>query len=182
VNPSFPSALAELATALDDAGVRFALCGALATVAYGIPRATFDCDLVVGATIVRLVGLGHTLASGWYTEPACADPAVLVHRGSGIKFDLYPAVEGEFETAQLDRARPMPIHDRTVPVISAEDILLANLRWCANGGAMADYHWNDAVGVIVISGPLDTAYLQHWAARLGVTDLLEKAQADAALD
>jgi len=29
---------------------------------------------------------------------------------------------------------------------------------------------------------LDSAYLQHWAARLGVTDLLEKAHADARLD
>jgi hypothetical protein len=67
-------------------------------------------------------------------------------------------------------------------VTTAEDILLAKLAWYRSGGEVSDRQWNDIVGLLTANISLDSAYLQHWAARLGVTDLLEKAQADAALD
>jgi hypothetical protein len=67
-------------------------------------------------------------------------------------------------------------------VTTAEDILLAKLCWYRDGGQVSDRQWRDIVGVVTTCTSLDSAYLQQWAARLGVTDLLKKAQADAQLD
>jgi hypothetical protein len=68
------------------------------------------------------------------------------------------------------------------PVATAEDSLLAKLRWYRDGGNVSDQQWTDVLTLIRNNSVMDLSYLQHWAARLGVTDLLEKAQADAALD
>ena len=77
----------------------------------------------------------------------------------------------------------VPLAEEKVPcaVTSAEDIILAKLCWYRDGGESSTRQWDDIIGVVSISRPLDAAYLQHWAARLGVTRLLEKAQADARL-
>jgi hypothetical protein len=47
---------------------------------------------------------------------------------------------------------------------------------------VSDQQWNDILGVLKVQGTnLDMAYLQHWAANLNVTDLLERAFVDAGL-
>ena len=43
-----------------------------------------------------------------------------------------------------------------------------------------DRQWRDLLGVLKVQvGRLDTAYLTHWAAELGVSDLLERAFLEA---
>ena len=46
---------------------------------------------------------------------------------------------------------------------------------------MSDRQWSDIGGILVQNPNLDWDYVNLWAARLGVTGLLEKAQADAQL-
>ena len=65
-------------------------------------------------------------------------------------------------------------------VTTAEDILLAKLRWYADGGEVSDRQWNDIVGLVTNNPDLDAEYVKLWAARLDVTRLFERAQADAA--
>ena len=64
-------------------------------------------------------------------------------------------------------------------VTTAEDILLAKLRWYSDGGEVSDRQWNDIVGLIATNPDLDVAYLDLWASRLGVTALLARARAAA---
>jgi hypothetical protein len=67
-------------------------------------------------------------------------------------------------------------------IASAEDTVLAKLRWFRDGGAVSDRQWNDVLGVLKVQGPtLDLAYLKEWARELGLTDLLAKALDDAGL-
>jgi len=66
-------------------------------------------------------------------------------------------------------------------VTTAEDILLAKLRWYADGGRVSDRQWNDIGGILEQNPNLDWDYVNSWAARLGVTDLLEEARADSQL-
>ncbi|HTP31808.1 MAG TPA: hypothetical protein VMJ75_06520 [Candidatus Acidoferrales bacterium] len=104
----------------------------------------------------------------------------LIHTRLAYKVDIFPVVE-EFHAEQLSRATILPLGAEQIPcaVASAEDILLAKIRWYRDGGESSDRQWNDVVGIISANTSLDLTYLQHWAARLGVTRLLEKAQADA---
>jgi hypothetical protein len=60
---------------------------------------------------------------------------------------------------------------------SPEDTLLHKLVWFRLGGGVSERQWRDASGVLRIQGDsLDSAYLDTWAGRLGVRDLLEKAR------
>jgi hypothetical protein len=62
------------------------------------------------------------------------------------------------------------------PVASAEGTILSKLLWFQKGGAASDRQWQDILGVLrVQSGRLDQAYMDRWAAELGVDGLLAKA-------
>jgi len=57
--------------------------------------------------------------------------------------------------------------------------VLAKLEWFRLGGETSERQWWDVVGVVRVTPAVDRAYLRHWAAPLGVTDLLDRALADA---
>jgi hypothetical protein len=68
-----------------------------------------------------------------------------------------------------------------IDVVSPEDIILHKLEWFRVGGETSDRQWGDVLGVLrVQAGRLDDTYLDHWAADLGVADLLTTARAAAA--
>ncbi len=57
-----------------------------------------------------------------------------------------------------------------------EDIILAKLARFKKGGSVSARQWNDVLGVVRIQGDrLDRAYLNEWAERLGVRELLDDA-------
>ena len=48
-------------------------------------------------------------------------------------------------------------------------------------GETSERQWWDILGVLRVSPDIDLAYLQRWAALLGLTDLLARALAQAAV-
>jgi hypothetical protein len=62
-------------------------------------------------------------------------------------------------------------------VKTAEDTVLRKLLWFREGGLVSEKQWRDIVAVLRIShGTLDNAYLDSWAARLSLTELLARAR------
>lgn len=62
------------------------------------------------------------------------------------------------------------------PVSSPEDTVLAKLVWFRQGGEVSDRQWHDILGVLSVQAPrLDRVYLNTWAERLNVADLLQIA-------
>jgi hypothetical protein len=66
------------------------------------------------------------------------------------------------------------------PVSTAEDVVIAKLRWYKDGGQVSERQWRDIGEVIATNPNLDLDYLRLWAGRLQVTDLLEKARGESA--
>jgi len=64
---------------------------------------------------------------------------------------------------------------------TAEYILLAKLQWYRQGREVSDRQWSNIGGILVQNPDLDWNCVNLWAARLGVTGLLAKAQADSKL-
>ena len=63
---------------------------------------------------------------------------------------------------------------------TAEDTLLAKLRWYRQGNEMSERQGRDVLGILRVAGQdLDRSYLSRWAAELGVADLLDRALGDA---
>jgi hypothetical protein len=65
---------------------------------------------------------------------------------------------------------------------SPEDVILNKLKWFRMGGGVSEQQWRDVLGVLKVQKSLlDKKYLRHWAAALGLIDLLEEAFHDAGL-
>jgi len=63
----------------------------------------------------------------------------------------------------------------TLKVI-AKDINLAKLEWFRIGGETSERQWRDILGVMDLQGDrLDLNYLQKWAMKFGIQDLLLRA-------
>jgi hypothetical protein len=182
---SFGQALEAVAGALERAGIRYLIGGSVASSARGVPRMTIDVDLLVELAEEQADGLVTALGRDWYADADAiraslrlGRPFNVIHMSSGQKFDIFPAVS-EFHRAELERASRLPVGGgdaRRYPVASREDILLAKLVWFRQGGEVSDRQWSDITGLAGGGDGLDGGYLEEWANRLGVRDLLDRAR------
>jgi hypothetical protein len=187
MNDSMAGALGELVAALEKLKIRYAIGGSLASSAHGTYRATADGDIVAAIAPAHARQLAATLGRDWYADEEVIERALregrsfnLIHIKTAMKFDVFPA-RTDFHRTQLQRAVVTPLLQGALScqVTTAEDILLAKLRWYADSGEVSDRQWNDIVGLLATNPELDAVYVAHWASELGVTRLLERAQADA---
>jgi hypothetical protein len=181
--------LRTLAEALDRIGIAYAIGGSVASSARGTYRATNDIDLIAVIIAPQTDRLARELGRDWYAEPEQMKSAIaarrafnLIHIPLGNKVDIFPATE-DFHLSQLQRATKLALpffdDESRYPVTTAEDILLAKLRWYREGGEVSEKQWTD-IGAVVNGNPsMDESYLRTWAARLRVTDLLERAFAES---
>lgn len=183
------SPLDSLIAAMQDLGIRYLIGGSLASSARGVLRATMDVDLLAEMRGDDAEPLAAALGPDWYADPDEMCRAIhagrafnLIHMLTSQKFDLFPAA-GEFHESELRRATEMPLElggSRTVcQVATAEDILLAKLQWYRQGGQVSERQWSDILGILAANAELDAAYLNQWAERLKLGDLLERVRKEA---
>jgi hypothetical protein len=180
--------LNELTSALAALGIRFLVTGSLASSAHGVVRATMDGDLVALIFPPQAKLLAKILGPGWYADLEMMELAIrerrafnLIHIGTAMKFDVFPALT-DFHDSELERAIPTPLKIAGAvlcPVATPEDSLLSKLQWYREGGEVSDRQWSDIGGILIQNLNLDWGYINTWAARLRVADLLERARADA---
>jgi len=180
-----PKPAEQLFRALESLDVEYVLVGSLASSAHGEPRATQDVDMLTRIALPTLAKLRERLGEDFYFDVEAAAEALRLGRPFNIismrdvtKFDFFPAGADAFATAQLARkglARVAFLSDIEVPVASPEDVVLAKLRWFDQGGRTSERQWSDIVGVLKVQGAgIDWSYIEDWAPRLGVADLLRK--------
>jgi hypothetical protein len=94
-----------------------------------------------------------------------------------LKIDFFGHAHGAYDDAKFLRRQAIPVRGtRTLVVKSSEDTVLRKLCWFREGGEVSDRQWRDILGVLrAQQGRLDDAYLQEWAKRLQVADLLARA-------
>jgi hypothetical protein len=187
---SHPLALGlhELTSALTALGIPFVVGGSLASSAHGELRSTLDGDLNALIAPLQVTPLIEALGETWYADSELIRRSVaagrgfnLIHRTTASKFDIFPA-SSDFHAAQLARAKLAPLKldgANPCPVATPEDILLAKLAWYREAGESSEVQWRDIAGILVINSNLDWDYVNLWAARLHVADLLARARVDA---
>ncbi|MDQ6724563.1 MAG: hypothetical protein M3066_00050 [Actinomycetota bacterium] len=169
-------------TALDDADVPYMLVGSFASTLHGAPRTTQDIDLVIDPTSASLARFVASLnPSSVYVGPS--PQAALVRREqfnvidvfTGWKVDLIVRKDRDFSRAEFARRIEAELLGITVWVATAEDTVLSKLEWAAMSGS--DRQLGDASAVLAVVGQaMDRAYMDHWAANLGIAGLLDKAR------
>jgi len=179
------AALSALTAVLERLKLPYAIGGSIASASHGVWRATNDVDIVAGVPEALATQVSAALGSDWYADANAMRDAIragrafnVIHIPTSYKFDLFPATS-EFHAVQLQRASKisvaLPGGTVECPVTTAEDILLAKLRWYADGGEISERQWRDIHGILATNRELDFEYIDLWAGRLGVSRLLAKA-------
>lgn len=181
--PAVVDVTLALADLLDDLEIPFLVGGSLASSVHGVARFTQDADLVVDLPEWKVESLVERLAGTFYVDIERARSAVerrssfnLIHLATMVKVDLFVLPDDDHSQEQMERRRQLSLSGskgRTVPVASAEDIILQKLRWYRLGGEVSERQWSDAIAVVQVQGErLDDSYLRSAAPKLGVEDLL----------
>jgi hypothetical protein len=178
--------LSFVAGVLEQQGIAYALVGSLASSIHGMYRSTADIDIVADITPQQVLPLLDALHQDFYVDELSVREAIdhrqsfnAIHLDSVFKVDIFIPKSDEFSRKQLERRelkQLAPNSGEMIYVASAEDTILAKLRWYQSGGRVSNHQWTDVIGIIGAAATrLDLDYLHHWAEKLGLTGLLNQA-------
>jgi hypothetical protein len=178
---------------LDELGIAYVLGGSLASSLVGEPRATADIDLAIRIDLDQVSALVRALSRDFYISEEAVKDAVrrgtsfnAVHLESVTKVDLFVLGDDVLDRRQLERrVRVLVTEDppQQLWIGSAEDQILRKLAWYRAGGQVSDRQWRDVIGILAVqSGRLDLEELRTAAEELGLSDLVERAIAEAGTD
>jgi hypothetical protein len=178
--------LSQVARVLAQLDITYVLVGSLASSMHGMYRSTADIDLLADIKSEQVRPLLDALENSFYVDELAVRQAIAqsrsfnaIHFDSVFKVDIFIPKRDEFARKQLDRRelrQIAPEIDQFIYVATAEDTVLAKLRWYRQGDEVSSTQWSDVLGVLgATSHGLDVDYLREWADKLGVSDLLEKA-------
>jgi hypothetical protein len=181
--------LSEVGRVLEQQGITYILVGSMASSMHGIYRSTADIDFLADINQEQVLPLLKSLEAHFYIDEHAVRQAVAerrsfnaIHFDSVFKVDIFIPKADAFARKQLERrqlTKIAPDIDQKIYVATAEDTILAKLRWYRAGGELSGNQWVDVLGMLgAKSADLDTAYLHEWAEKLEVQDLLEKALAE----
>ena len=184
-------ALLPVVEALTALAVPYYVGGSIASSVTGVARATLDADLVAALQSEHAEPLAALLLPHYYVDAEMIQSAVrrsssfnVIHLATMFKVDVFVPQDTPFARENMRRriAIKVPEIGRTLYVCAPEDIVLHKLLWYAAGSGVSDRQWYDLQGVLRLqSHGLDLAYLQRWAAALGVGELLHRALDEAGL-
>lgn len=182
-----PALLTEARSAIEEAGLAFAVIGGCARNAYAEPRATKDVDFVVEVDERRYPKLVDALARrGFACATTVADgthavPDLALYRDpEGRRVDILFA-HTELERAALARSEPRePYAGVVLAVVSPEDLLVYKL--------VADRPQDRAdiaavLATFAIAGrAIDWPYVERWCDVWDVRPRLDRLRAEAVTD
>jgi len=188
--PDLLAALAPVLRVLSDLGVRHFVGGSIASSAHGVARASVDGDVVAELARAHVDPFVEALRETYYVPEERIRDAVarrasfnVIHLDTMLKIDVFVSRDRPFDRRAFERSQPAAIEGAggaTLPVSSAEDIVLAKLDWYRRGGEVSERQWTDVLGVLQAgAGRLDLPFLQRGSAELGVGDLLKRALDEA---
>jgi len=176
--------LVKISRILNDLSIPYIITGGLAVLVWGRPRFTADIDVVIGlepGNIDQLKAALDAISDTGYVDKHAIEDAVS-HQGefnyldgkTGLKVDFWVSKKQDpFDISRLKRRVGKKILDKQIYFTSPEDLILIKLKWYKESKSSRQIE--DVESIFQISGEtLDMAYLQDWAKRLSVSEILER--------
>jgi hypothetical protein len=169
----------------------YAVVGSFASGAWGQPRQTNDIDLPVALHEGHVASLVEALSPTFFLDEReiratlnSTDPYrafQMLHEATSFKVDAFVPILDDYNYGVLKRAAKVELaHGVSARCESAEDTVIAKLRWFELGNRVSDRQWNDIVQVLEVrAGLLDLDYLRRWSRQYSVDELFEAALAQA---
>jgi hypothetical protein len=153
------------------------LTGSVASSSHGMPRSTRDVDIVIAPSRAQLVAMMREFpSSDYYADEQQALEALnrrsqfnIIDQATGWKVDFIIAEDSEYGREAMARRKAIEIAGAAVFVASAEDVLIAKLRWAKISGS--ERQLQDVAGIITTQADnLDVAYVESWVRTLGLEE------------
>lgn len=171
-------ALSLVLDKLESSGIEYMLTGSFASNMHGVPRTTYDADIVIETEAGSLDKFVQSLGSEFYVSQEAAREAVssrsmfnVIHLESGFKVDFIVRKNRPFSEEEFSRRERGILLGGTRWFATSEDVILTKLEWSKLGSS--DRQFVDAVNVAKVQKEeLDRSYLEKWAKELGIQKLL----------
>lgn len=147
--PDKLGALRAAVTALETAGVPYALIGGLAVgIRSGVPRATLDVDLAISSGVARETLVAAFGGAGFELRGEFAHSVNFVHE-SGEPVQL--AFDSSFDP-MIVRAETMDLGHLTIRVVTLDDLITMKRRAAADPGRRRSKALRDQADIALLEG------------------------------
>ena len=179
--------LARLVRKLADAGIPHMVVGSFASSFHGVPRGSQDLDLIIDPQLASLRRFLTDLPPAEYYADADAALDALNRRSQFNVIDMATAWKADlivrkarpFSAEEMRRRVEGDLFGTRVFLASPEDTLIAKLEWALQSGG-SELQLRDVAGIWQLRhGELDTAYIDHWVAELGLEGLWRRVRHEA---
>ncbi len=96
----------------------------------------------------------------------------MIHNALVVKVDCVVRKDSEYRRGEFARRRPVAIAGQQVFLVAPEDLILSKLDWAKESRSQTQL--GDVRNLLKSVHGLDTAYLNHWAERLGLATLYQE--------
>ncbi|OGQ35565.1 MAG: hypothetical protein A3F16_00135 [Deltaproteobacteria bacterium RIFCSPHIGHO2_12_FULL_43_9] len=178
-------ALTTVIRTLSNLQIPYYIGGSVASSVYGAFRATRDVDIVSNLRIKDVDNFVDALKEEYYVDRDMIIEAIrrrssfnVIHLKTMFKIDIFILKERQFDKTALKRKREDTLSGASplkLFISSPEDIILHKLEWYKLGGCISERQIEDIKNIILVQAKnLDMPYINQWADKLGVSEILEK--------
>lgn len=158
-------------------GIKYMLTGSMAMIEYAMMRMTNDIDIVVKLLPADADRIIKEFEPDYYVPRGRVREAIsrksmfnLLHQQTLVKVDCVTRKENEFQKEAFSHRRKINFSGFDVWIIGREDLILSKLNWAKN--TKSEMQMRDVAGIL--RNGYDKNYVEHWAKKLGVEDLLNE--------
>lgn len=171
--------LQDFTERLENLGISYMLTGSMAMTGYAMMRMTADIDIVLELSTQNVEEFIKEFEKDYYIPQARVRDSVarkfmfnILHEEKLVKIDCVIRKENEFQTqAFAHRKRIKFANDLYLWIISREDLILSKLSWAKT--SKSEIQLRDVANII--RNGYDKEYVEIWADRLEIKDLLDEA-------
>jgi len=170
--------LTDCLVRLNRASLAYMVTGSMASNFWGIPRSTHDLDFVIQLPPSAVPKMVAAFAGDFFIDEPAVRAAFqppyqfnAIDQRSSLKVDFWLPSGAPFECEMFQRRQSRTLFGVPAWIATAEDLILHKLYW--DKLTPSERQRGDAAGVFAVQrDALDRAYLQRWAAELGVQSTL----------
>ncbi|MGI8786537.1 MAG: DUF6036 family nucleotidyltransferase [Pyrinomonadaceae bacterium] len=158
-------------------GIAYMLTGSMAMVNYAMMRMTNDIDIVIEVSSADAQKIIDEFEPDYYVPHVRVRDAIarkfmfnLLHQETLVKVDCVMRKENEFQKLAFSHRRKIKFSSFEIWIISREDLILSKLNWAKN--TRSEMQMRDVASIL--RNGYDKNYVEGWAEKLEVKDLLER--------
>lgn len=173
------SVLRDFTERLEKIRIDYMLTGSMAMISYAMMRMTADIDIVIEAKAGDAEKIIEEFENDYYVPQNRVRDSIsrkfmfnLLHQEKLVKIDCIIRKENEFQNESFSRRKKIRFaNDFDVWIISREGLILSKLSWAKE--SRSEMQLRDVANIV--RNGYDQEYVESWAIKLGVKDLLEEA-------